>query len=247
MLNDELILRVHDVTKAFGGLVAVDHAHLELHRGQLLGLIGPNGAGKTTLFNLIAGYYAPDAGTITFEGHEIAGMKPYDVCRLGIARTFQTTKPFLECTTIENILVGALLREPSVQKAEIIAERIVDLLDLGAVALARGSELSVPNRKLLEVGRTIATGSTLLLLDEPMAGLVPTEKEQVLKVLRRINADGRSIIIVEHDMRAVMSLCSHIVLLDRGRILLEGTPQQVAEDPRAIAAYLGDDYVAASS
>jgi branched-chain amino acid transport system ATP-binding protein len=247
MLSDEIILRVHDVTKAFGGLVAVDHAHLELHRGQMLGLIGPNGAGKTTLFNLIAGYYAPDAGTITFAGHEIAGMKPYDVCRLGIARTFQTTKPFLECTTIENILVGALLREPSVQKAETIAERIIDLLDLGAVALARGSELSVPNRKLLEVGRTIATGSTLLLLDEPMAGLVPTEKEQVLKVLRRINADGRSIIIVEHDMRAVMSLCSHIVLLDRGKVLLEGTPQQVTEDPRAIAAYLGDDYAAASS
>jgi branched-chain amino acid transport system ATP-binding protein len=247
MRSDELFLRVHDVTKAFGGLVAVDHAHLELHRGQLLGLIGPNGAGKTTLFNLIAGYYAPDSGTITFEGHEIAGMKPYDVCRLGIARTFQTTKPFLECTTIENILVGALLREPSVQKAESIAERIVDLLDLGAVALARGSELSVPNRKLLEVGRTIATGSTLLLLDEPMAGLVPTEKEQVLKVLRRINADGRSIIIVEHDMKAVMSLCSHIVLLDRGKILLEGTPQQVTEDPRAIAAYLGDDYAASSN
>jgi branched-chain amino acid transport system ATP-binding protein len=247
MLSDELILRVHDVAKAFGGLVAVDHAHLELHRGQLIGLIGPNGAGKTTLFNLIAGYYAPDAGTITFEGHEIAGMKPYDVCRLGIARTFQTTKPFLECTTIENILVGALLREPSVKKAESIAERIVDLLDLGAVAQARGSELSVPNRKLLEVGRTIATGSTLLLLDEPMAGLVPTEKEQVLKVLRRINADGRSIIIVEHDMRAVMSLCSHIVLLDRGKVLLEGTPQQVTEDPRAIAAYLGDDYAAASN
>ena len=247
MPKDDFILRVHDVTKAFGGLVAVDHAHLELRRGQLLGLIGPNGAGKTTLFNLIAGYYPPDAGTITFEGHSIAGMKPYDICRLGIARTFQTTKPFLECTTIENILVGALLREPSVRKAESIAGRIVDLLDLGAVALARGSELSVPNRKLLEVGRTIATGGTLLLLDEPMAGLVPTEKEQILKVLRRINADGRSIIIVEHDMRAVMSLCSHIVLLDRGRILLEGTPQQVAEDPRAIAAYLGDDYAAASS
>ena len=247
MVKDDFILRVQDVTKAFGGLVAVDHAHLELRRSQLLGLIGPNGAGKTTLFNLIAGYYAPDAGTITFEGRNIAGMKPYDICRLGIARTFQTTKPFLECTTIENILVGALLREPSVRKAESIAERIVDLLDLGTVALARGSELSVPNRKLLEVGRTIATGGTILLLDEPMAGLVPTEKEQVLKVLRRINADGRSIIIVEHDMRAVMSLCSHIVLLDRGKILLEGTPQQVTEDPRAIAAYLGDDYAAASN
>ena len=247
MDRDDFILRVRDVTKAFGGLVAVDHAHLELRRGQLLGLIGPNGAGKTTLFNLIAGYYPPDAGTITFEGHSIAGMKPYDICRLGIARTFQTTKPFLECTTIENILVGALLREPSVRKAESIAGRIVDLLDLGAVALARGSELSVPNRKLLEVGRTIATGGTLLLLDEPMAGLVPTEKEQILKVLRRINADGRSIIIVEHDMRAVMSLCSHIVLLDRGKILLEGTPQQVTEDPRAIAAYLGDDYADASN
>ena len=247
MDRDDFILRVRDVTKAFGGLVAVDHAHLELRRGQLLGLIGPNGAGKTTLFNLIAGYYAPDSGSITFEGQNIAGMKPYDICRLGIARTFQTTKPFLECTTVENILVGALLRERSVRKAESTAGRIVDLLDLGAVALARGSELSVPNRKLLEVGRTIATGGTLLLLDEPMAGLVPTEKEQVLKVLRRINADGRSIIIVEHDMRAVMSLCSHIVLLDRGKILLEGTPQQVTEDPRAIAAYLGDDYADASN
>ena len=233
--------------RRFGGLVAVDSAHFDLRRGELLGLIGPNGAGKTTLFNLIAGYYTPDRGSIVYEGHNIAGMKPYDICRRGIARTFQTTKPFLECTTIENILVGALLRETSVRKAEKTAEQIADLLDLTSVALARGADLSVPNRKLLEVGRTIATGGTLLLLDEPMAGLVPTEKERVLSVLRRINGDGRSIIIVEHDMKAVMSLCSHIVLLDRGRILLEGTPQQVTEDPRAIAAYLGEDYAVAAN
>jgi branched-chain amino acid transport system ATP-binding protein len=247
MAKDDLILEIREVTKAFGGLVAVDSAHFDLRHGELLGLIGPNGAGKTTLFNLIAGYYTPDRGNIIYEGRNIAGMKPYDICRLGIARTFQTTKPFLECTTIENIIVGALLREPSVRKAEKIAEQIADLLDLTSVALARGAELSVPNRKLLEVGRTIATGGTLLLLDEPMAGLVPTEKERVLSVLRRINKDGRSIIIVEHDMKAVMSLCSHIVLLDRGRILLEGTPQQVTEDPRAIAAYLGEDYAAVAN
>jgi branched-chain amino acid transport system ATP-binding protein len=247
MGRDGLMLEIRDVTKTFGGLVAVDSAHFELRHGELLGLIGPNGAGKTTLFNLIAGYYTPDRGGIIYEGRDIAGMKPYDICRLGIARTFQTTKPFLECTTIENILVGALLREPSVRKAEQIAEKIADLLDLTGVALARGAELSVPNRKLLEMGRTIATGGTLLLLDEPMAGLVPTEKERVLGVLRRINADGRSIIIVEHDMKAVMSLCSHIVLLDRGKILLEGTPQQVTEDPRAIAAYLGEDYATAAN
>ncbi len=247
MAGDELILEVSGVTKAFGGLVAVDNAAFALPRGQMLGLIGPNGAGKTTLFNLIAGFYAPDKGTILYEGENIAGMKPYDICRLGVARTFQTTKPFLECTTVENVMVGALLRQPNVRRAEKAAREIIELLDLTGVAGARGSELTVPNRKLLEVGRAIATGGRLLLLDEPMAGLVPTEKEQVLSVLRRINADGRSIIIVEHDMKAVMSLCSHIVLLDRGRILLDGTPQQVTGDPRAIAAYLGEDYAASAN
>jgi branched-chain amino acid transport system ATP-binding protein len=247
MDEHDVILEVNQVRKAFGGLVAVDSANLELRRGQMLGLIGPNGAGKTTLFNLIAGYYAPERGSITYEGRNIAGMKPYDICRLGIARTFQTTKPFLECTTVENVLVGALLRERHVRRAEKVAQQIIELLDLTSVALAQGAELSVPNRKLLEVGRAIATGGRLLLLDEPMAGLIPTEKERILAVLRGINADGRSIIIVEHDMKAVMSLCSHIVLLDRGKILLEGTPQQVTEDPRAIAAYLGEDYATSSN
>jgi branched-chain amino acid transport system ATP-binding protein len=241
------MLTIRGITKSFGGLVAVDGADMQLSDGQMLGLIGPNGAGKTTLFNLISGTYTPDKGTIVFKGHNIAGAKPYDICRLGIARTFQTTKPFLECTVIENVLVGALLREPGVRRARAIAEQIVELLDLTPVARAHGSELSVPNRKLLEVGRAIATGGALLLLDEPMAGLVPSEKDRVLNVLRRINADGKSIIIVEHDMKAVMSLCSHIVLLDRGRVLIQGTPRDVTEDPRAIAAYLGDDYAIAAN
>ncbi len=237
-----VILEISNVSKRFGGLVAVDNVSTAVQEGKILGLLGPNGAGKTTLFNLIAGYYRPDSGRIAFQGRDITGLKPYEVCRMGIARTFQTTKPFLESTVVENVMVGALIRDASVPNARKAATGIVELLELDQVAEVPGHELTVPDRKRLEVARALATGGKLLLLDEPMAGLTPTEKAHTLGMLRRINERGITLIIVEHDMKAVMSLCSHIVLLDRGKKLIEGSPEEIARDPRAIAAYLGEEY-----
>jgi branched-chain amino acid transport system ATP-binding protein len=236
------LLELKDVTKTFGGLVAVNGVSMTVEKGIIFGLIGPNGAGKTTLFNLIAGYYRPDRGRVVFMEEEITGLKPYNICRKGIARTFQTTKPFLESTVVENVIVGALVHDRRVPHARKEAESIVELLELDQVAEAEGHELTVPDRKRLEVARALATGGKLLLLDEPMAGLTPTEKTHLLGILRRINERGITLIIVEHDMKAVMSICAHIVLLDRGAKLLEGNPEEVSRDPRAIAAYLGEEY-----
>ena len=236
------ILELKNVSKTFGGLIAVNDVSFSVKEGLIFGLIGPNGAGKTTLFNLIAGFYRPDKGRIVFQDQEITGLKPFKICRQGIARTFQTTKPFLESTVIQNIMVGALVRDKSVARARKEASGIVKLLALDQIADSECHELTVPDRKRLELARALATGGKLLLLDEPMAGLTPTEKTHLLGILRRINENGITLIIVEHDMKAVMSLCSHIVLMDRGKKLLEGTPGEVSRDTRAIAAYLGEEY-----
>lgn len=242
--NRVALLEVSKVTKRFGGLVAVHRVDMIVNNGQILGLIGPNGAGKTTLFNLIAGYYKPDEGRVIFQGKDITGLKPHDVCRLGLARTFQTTKPFMESSLIDNVVIGALMQDHNAARARKIALDIVDMLGFGDIAYVPGHELTVPDRKRLEVARALATGAKLLLLDEPMAGLTPTEKAHAIKLLQRINERGISLVVVEHDMKAVMTLCPHIVLLDRGEKLVEGTPQEVTSDPRAITAYLGEEYVA---
>ena len=236
------ILEVERVTKTFGGLIAVNSVDMTINEGRIVGLIGPNGAGKTTLFNLIAGYYKPNEGRIIFQGNDITGLKPFEACKLGIARTFQTTKPFMESSVIDNVLVGALMHDHNVARARKVAIEIVTMLELGRLADVPGHELTVPDRKRLEVARALATGGKLLLLDEPMAGLTPTEKAHTLDLLRRINDQGITLIIVEHDMKAVMTLSSYIVLLDRGKKLVEGTPEEVTKDPRAIAAYLGEEY-----
>ena len=238
------LLEVDKVTKRFGGLVAVHQVDMTLNEGQILGLIGPNGAGKTTLFNLVAGYYKPDEGQVVLQGKDITALKPYDVCKLGIARTFQTTKPFMESSVVDNVVVGALMQDHNVTRARKIALDIVELLEFGDLAQAAGHELTVPDRKRLEMARALATGARLLLLDEPMAGLTPTEKAHTINLLRRINEQGITLVVVEHDMKVVMTLCPYIVLLDRGEKLVEGTPQEVTSDPRAITAYLGEEYVA---
>jgi branched-chain amino acid transport system ATP-binding protein len=238
------MLEVNKVTKRFGGLVAVRDLEMTVNEGQILGLIGPNGAGKTTVFNLIAGYYKPDDGRIIFQGEDITGLKPYEICKRGIARTFQTTKPFLESSLVDNVVIGALMQDHNATRARKIAVDIVEMLGFGELAHVAGYELTVPDRKRLEVARALATGAKLVLLDEPMAGLTPTEKAHTIKLLQRINEQGVTIIVVEHDMRAVMTLCPCIVLLVRGEKLVEGTPQEVTSDPRAITAYLGEEYAA---
>jgi len=238
------MLEVSKVTKRFGGLVAVSDLDMTVNEGQILGLIGPNGAGKTTVFNMIAGYYKPDGGQIIFQGEDITGLKPYKVCKRGIARTFQTTKPFLESSLVDNVVIGALMQDHNAARARKIALDIVEMLEFGELAQAAGHELTVPDRKRLEIARALATGAQLVLLDEPMAGLTPTEKAHTINLLQRINEQGITLVVVEHDMKAVMTLCPHIVLLDRGEKLVEGTPQEVTSDPRAITAYLGEEYAA---
>jgi len=235
------ILEVSKVTKRFGGLVAVHDLDMIVNEGEILGLIGPNGAGKTTLFNVIVGYYQPNEGQVVFQNHGITGLKPYEICRRGIARTFQTTKPFLDSSVLENVVIGGFAQIPSTAKAQEIALKALDMLELGDRAETQASELTVPDRKRLEIARALATGAKLLLLDEPMAGLTPSEKAHTADLLRKVREQGITLVIVEHDMKVVMTLCSRIILMNRGEKLLEGTPQEVSSDPRAIAAYLGEE------
>jgi len=235
------ILEVSKITKRFGGLVAVHDLDMVVNEGELLGLIGPNGAGKTTLFNLIVGYYQPDGGQIIFQGHDITDLKPYEVCRRGIARTFQTTKPFLDSSVLENVVIGGFLWAHGATEAKKVALKALDMLELSDRAETQASELTVPDRKRLEVARALATGAKLLLLDEPMAGLTPSEKAHTSDLLRKVLEQGITLVIVEHDMKVVMTLCPRIILMDRGEKLTEGTPQEVSNDPKAITAYLGEE------
>jgi len=238
------ILEVNNLVKRFGGLVAVHDMDMTVNEGETLGLIGPNGAGKTTLFNIIAGYYRPDKGQIIFQNGDITGLKPYEVCRRGIGRTFQTTKPFLDISILENVVIGGFMQAHSTAEARKSAQDALDILELSDRAETLGSELTVPDRKRLEIARALATGAKLLLLDEPMAGLTPSEKVHVSELLRKISGQGITLVIVEHDMKVVMTLCSRIILMDRGEKLVEGNPKEVSSDPRAITAYLGEEYVA---
>ena len=235
------ILEVSKITKRFGGLVAVHDLDMVVNEGEILGLIGPNGAGKTTLFNVIVGYYKPEEGHIVFQGHKITGLKPYEVCRRGIARTFQTTKPFLDSSVLENVVIGGFIRAHGATEAQKIALNALAMLELGDRAETQASELTVPDRKRLEMARALATGAKLLLLDEPMAGLTPSEKAHTADLLQKVREQGITLVIVEHDMKVVMTLCSRIILVNRGEKLTEGTPQEVSSDPRAITAYLGEE------
>lgn len=238
------ILEVNNLTKRFRGLVAVNDFSFSLNESEILGLIGPNGAGKTTVFNTIVGYYKPDSGRVIFQGEDITGLKPYQVCRRGIARTFQVTKPFLDSTVLDNVMVGGFAQAHSAAEAREIAWKALETVEFSDRAEAMGHEINVPDRKRLEMARALATGAKLLLLDEPMSGLTPSEKGHIIDLLRRINEQGFTLVVVEHDMRAVMTLCSHIMLMDRGAKLVEGTPGEVANDPKAITAYLGEEYAA---
>ena len=238
------ILEVNNLVKRFGGLVAVHDLDMTVNEGEMLGLIGPNGAGKTTLFNMVAGYYRPDKGQVIFQDHDITGLKPYEVCRRGIGRTFQTTKPFLDISILENVVIGGFMQAHSTAEARRVAQDALDILELSDRVETLGSELTVPDRKRLEIARALATGAKLLLLDEPMAGLTPSEKVHASELLRKISGQGITLVIVEHDMKVVMTLCSRIILMDRGEKLLEGNPKEVSSDPRAITAYLGEEYAA---
>ena len=237
-----MMLEVSGVTKSFRGLKAVSRASFEVSKGAIVGLIGPNGAGKTTMFNMVAGVYAPDEGTIAFQGRPIAGLRPDQVCAAGIGRTFQIVKPFAGLSVLDNVIVGALQRAKDVPSARRHAAGIVDKLGLGAKAELPASALTLPDRKRLEVARALATRPRLLLLDEVMAGLRPTECDQMVEVFRELNrAEGLTILLIEHVMRAVMALAQRIVVLNYGRIIAHGAPEEVVRDRAVLECYLGEE------
>jgi branched-chain amino acid transport system ATP-binding protein len=236
------LLEVKTVSKSFRGLRAVHDASFEIPQGSINALIGPNGAGKTTIFNLIAGVYAPDAGQILFEGKPIHGLRPDQVCAAGIGRTFQIVKPFAGLTVLDNVVVGALLRERSAADARALSFSILRKLGLDAKANQPASALTLPDRKRLEVARALATRPRLLLLDEVMAGLRPTECDQMVAVFREINrAEGLTILLIEHVMRAVMALARHIGVLHHGEVIARGTPEEVVRHPAVLECYLGEE------
>ena len=237
-----MMLAVSGVSKSFRGLKAVARASFEVGEGSIVGLIGPNGAGKTTMFNMVAGVYAPDEGTIAFQGHPIAGLRPDQVCAAGIGRTFQVVKPFAGLSVLDNVIVGALQRSKDVPSARRLAAGIVDKLGLGAKAGLPASALTLPDRKRLEVARALATQPRLLLLDEVMAGLRPTECDQMVEVFRELNrAEGLTVLLIEHVMRAVMALAQRIVVLNYGQIIARGAPDEVVRNPAVLECYLGEE------
>ena len=234
------LLEVAGLTKSFRGLKAVDRASFSVGAHEIVALIGPNGAGKTTCFNLIAGALPPDAGTIALDGRSLAGLSADRACQAGIGRTFQVVKPFGQLSVLDNVTVGALHATADVATAKRAARQVLELLHLDHKAAAPALTLTLPERKRLEVARALATGPKLLLLDEVMAGLRPTEIDEMVQVFRTINREtGLTILLVEHVMRAVMALAHRIIVLHHGEIIAQGAPDAVVRDPAVLACYLG--------
>ena len=238
------LLSVDGVSKHFRGLLAVDRVSFEVARGDMLAVIGPNGAGKTTLFNMIAGVLAPDDGTIRFAGERIDGLSSDAVCRRGIGRTFQLVRPFAALSVEDNVVVGALLRHHDVASARRHALTVLERLDLADKRAQPAGALTLPDRKRLEVARALATDPKLLLLDEVMAGLRPTETDRMVAILSALNREsGMTIVLIEHVMRAVMALARRIVVLHHGAAIAEGAPDAVVRDPAVIHSYLGAEAI----
>jgi branched-chain amino acid transport system ATP-binding protein len=238
------LLSLQGVSKRFRGLVAVDAVSFEIAAGELFAIIGPNGAGKTTLFNMIAGAIAPDEGSINFAGEPIGGLPPDAICRRGIGRTFQIVRPFPALTVEDNVIVGALLHSRDVGKARERARELLRRLDLFDQRNRTAATLTLPDRKRLEVARALATEPKLLLLDEVMAGLRPTESDRMVAILRTLNCDsGLTIVLIEHVMRAVMALASNVLVLDHGIAIAQGKPEAIVHDPAVVQSYLGAEPV----
>ncbi|MGA1120790.1 MAG: ABC transporter ATP-binding protein [bacterium] len=240
------LLEAKNVTKRFGGLVAVNKAEMSIEKGRITGLIGPNGAGKTTFFNLLSGFMQPDEGEIVFNGHRINGMRPSNICKLGMTRTFQIVKPFPELTVLENVMIGAFNKTGSTQRAKEIALDVLELVEFSDQARMSAGALPVAGRKRVEVAKALATKPELLLLDEVLAGLTPTEMQKMIAVLGKVRDAGITIVIVEHVMAVIMSLCDHIVVINNGENIASGNPQEISVNPAVMEAYLGSDFNAQS-
>ncbi|MEJ0068013.1 MAG: ABC transporter ATP-binding protein [Pseudomonadota bacterium] len=239
------LLVVDSLSKRFRGLQAVKNVSFAVPENRIVALIGPNGAGKTTTFNLIAGALPPDTGHVRLAERNLLGLRPDQVCAAGIARTFQLVKPFAELSVEDNVMVGALHRRHRTADARMHARAVIELVELGPLRHRRAASLTLPDRKRLELAKALATEPRILLLDEVMAGLRPTETDRMVGVLRALNRDtGMAILLIEHVMRAVMALSDHVIVLDQGEKISEGAPAAVVGDPRVVACYLGPEAVA---
>ena len=233
------LLRVEGLTKAYAGLIAVRDVAFDVEVGSVTALIGPNGAGKTTCFNLIAGATRASAGSVRFDGAPITGLAPERVCARGIARTFQIVRPLAGMTVLDNVMVGALLHEHSIAAARAQAQAVLERVGLAANAQSLAAELALPERKMLELGKALATRPRLLMLDEVMAGLRPLEADVIAQVLRDLARDGLTVLLIEHVMRVVMALADRIIVLHHGEKIAQGSPAEIAVDPQVIACYFG--------
>lgn len=241
--DEKVMLEAQSLCMSFGALKVTNDVSFTANEGEITSIIGPNGAGKTTLFNQISGYYTPSSGKILFEGNDITTFTPYHVCKVGIGRTFQVVKPFGSRTVLYNVMVGAFNQTSSYNEAKDIASKLIEELGLGPKSDMVAKNLTIADRKRLELARAIATGPKLLLLDEVLAGLNPSEIEDAIELVRMIQKKGITILMIEHIMQAVMALSDKVIVLNYGKKIAEGTPQMVSSNEEVLTAYLGDDYV----
>jgi len=235
------ILEIRNISKRFGGLQALDDVSFDVARGEIVGLIGPNGAGKSTLFNTLVGLHSPTSGSVRLEGEDITGLKPHKVAARGMTKTFQNVALFAETSVLDNVLIGALLRS-NVAEARKIAESCLERVGLAGIANKLAKDLSFPERARVEVARSLATQPKVLLLDEVMAALNRVEMQEIMALIRQLRDDGLTVVVVEHHMHAIMSLCERIIVLNFGRKIAEGSPEDISRNPEVVRAYLGREY-----
>lgn len=242
-LRTAFMLEVTGISKSFGGNPVLQNITFRIEKGDVVGLIGPNGSGKTTLFNVITGFYRSRTGSITFDNKDISRLNPEDICTLGLCRTFQITKPFSNIPVLKNVMIGALNREKNLRGARKKAEEVIEFVGMGDKKNLLGKSLTIADRKRLEIARGLATAPKLFLLDEVMAGLTPSELQEMMELSRRLVDSGITLFIIEHIMTAIMNLSRRIVVLDHGEIIAQGEPAEIACDPNCIKAYLGEEYL----